>query len=224
MKDPSLEARSSRRFWWFLVLLAAGIGLAGYYGPWVAHRAAGLIVIGLDLAEFVKFLPEVASGRIAFRREVFYLPLVAGSVTASLMASRRFLPTWLRWILAIGAAPLALAMLPPAWSPVVLLAPEFRLQVLAIVICLMLIPGIALTRYLPDWLILAVIAILATLAAVGPAWAFQRVRGSINHVYGQPPALGWGFWLNLMGFLAEAFLATAEILRPNRNIRRKRRV
>jgi hypothetical protein len=40
MKDPSLEARSSRRFWWFLVLLAAGIGLAGYYGPWVAHRAA----------------------------------------------------------------------------------------------------------------------------------------------------------------------------------------
>jgi hypothetical protein len=222
MSDPLSESRAPGRLSCLLVLLATAIGLAGYYGPWVAHRAAGLIVIGLDLAEYVKFLPDVASGQIAIRREVFYLPLVAGSVTASLLASRRCLPTWVRWVLAIGAAPLALAMLPPAWSPGLLLIPEFRLQVLAMGICLILIPGIAVTRYLPDWFTLAVIAVLATLAAVGPAWAFLQVRDSINQVYGRSPKLGWGFWVNLLGFFGAAFLAMAEILRPKRRSRRQR--
>ena len=50
------------------------------------------------------------------RREFFYLPLFAGSLIASLLASRRTLPRWLRVLLGLGAIPLALAMLPPAWT------------------------------------------------------------------------------------------------------------
>jgi len=194
--------------------LAGAAGLAGYYGPWVAHRAAGLVIIGLDLAEYVKFLPQVASGQVGIPREVFYLPLVAGSITASLLASRRCLPTWFRWALALLAAPLALAMLPPAWSPGLLRLGEFRTQVLAIGVCLALIPGIALTRYLPDWLVIVMIAFLALLAAIGPAWAFLQVRGAIAQVYRRDLPLGWGFWLSLLGFLGQAFLAIVEILRP----------
>jgi hypothetical protein len=203
-----------RRIRCLLIALAAAIGLAGYYGPWLAHRAAGLVVLGLDLAEYVKFLPQVASGQIAIRREIFYLPLFAGSVTASLLASRHYLPPWLRWALALSAAPLALAMLPPAWSPGVLLLGEFRVQVFAIVLCLGLIPGIVVTRHLPDWLVLALIALLAILAALGPAWAFLQVRPAIAQVYRRPPPLGWGFYLCLLGFLAEALVAIAEILSP----------
>jgi len=208
------ESRRPRQLRCLLIVLAAAVGLAGYYGPWVAHRAAGLVIIGLDLAEYVKFLPQVASGQTGVPRELFYLPLFAGSVTASLLASRRCLPTWLRWTLALAAAPLALAMLPPAWSPGLLRLGEFRLQVLAIGVCLALIPGIALTRYLPDWSILVTIAFLALLAAIGPAWAFLQVRGAIAQVYRQQPPLGWGFWISLLGFFGEAFLAVAEILRP----------
>jgi len=140
-------------------------------------------------------------------------------VTASLLASRRFLPVWLRWILAIAAAPLALAMLPPAWSPGLLRLQEFRLQVLAMGFCLALIPAIAVTRYLPDWVVLATIALLALLAAIGPTWAFLQVRADINSVYRTPPALGWGVGLNFLGFFLEAFLATAEILRPAGGVR-----
>jgi hypothetical protein len=162
----------------------------------------------------VKFLPQVASGSIVIQREIFYLPLFAASVTASLFAGRRCVPIWLRWALAFSAAPLALAMLPPAWSPGLLRIEEFRIQVLAIAVCLLLIPGVALTRYLPDWLILLAVAFLALVAAIGPAWAFLQVRPAINQVYKQPPAVGWGFWGSLVGFFAAAFLATAEILRP----------
>jgi hypothetical protein len=85
----------------------------------VPHRAAGLIVLGLDLAEYVKFLPQVSGGQIWLAREQFYLPLVAASLSCSLIASRGVLPRPVRWILGLGAIPLALAMLPPAWSPAV---------------------------------------------------------------------------------------------------------
>ena len=110
--------------------------MIGYYGPWVPHKAAGLIVIGLDLAEYVKFIPEFASGRIAFRREIFYLPLFAASVGASLFASRRVLPTLEPLADRCPCHPVGVGDAPPAWNPDILLQPEFRLQTLAIVFCL----------------------------------------------------------------------------------------
>lgn len=213
MTRPAAESGDASQLRCLLILLAVAAGLAGYYGPWVAHRAAGLVIMGLDLAEYVKFLQLESSGPVSIRREIFYLPLFAASVTASLFAGRRCVPIWLRWALAFSAAPLALAMLPPAWSPGLLRLEEFRIQVLAIAICLSLIPGVVLTRYLPDWLVLLVVALLTLVAAIGPTWAFLQVRAAVDQVYRQPPAVGWGFWSCLVGFFGAAFLAIAEILR-----------
>jgi len=202
-----------RRIRWLAIFLAGLIGLIGYYGPWAPHKAAGLVVIGLDLAEYVKFIPEFASGKIAFRREVFYLPLFAASVGASLLASRRVLPTWSRWLIAFLAIPLALAMLPPAWNPAILLLPEFRLQTVAIAFCLMLVPGTMLLRGVPDRPILVVIALLSLTAAIAPAWGYVQVHAAIEALYRQPLALGWGFWAGAGGFLAAAFISIAEAIR-----------
>jgi hypothetical protein len=203
----------TRRIRWLAIFLAGLVGLLGYYGPWVPHRAAGLVVIGLDLAEYVKFIPEFASGKIAFRREVFYLPLFAASVGASLLASRRVLPTWSRWLIAFLAIPLALAMLPPAWNPGILLQAEFRLQSLAIVFCLLLVPGATLLRGVPDRPLLIVIAVLSLAAAIAPAWGFVQVHAAIEALYRDPLALGWGFWAGAGGFLAAAFISIAEAIR-----------
>jgi len=207
------RTQRTRRIRWLAITLVGLIGLIGYYGPWVPHKAAGLIVIGLDLAEYVKFIPEVASGRIALRREIFYLPLFAASVGASLFASRRVLPLWSRWLIAVFAIPLALAMLPPAWNPAILLLPEFRLQNVAIAFCLMLVPGAMLLRGVPDRPILIVIALLSLAAAIAPAWGYVQVHAAIEALYRQPLALGWGFWVGAGGFLAAAFIAIAEAIR-----------
>jgi len=204
---------------WLLLILAGAVGLVGYFGPWVPHRAAGLVILGLDLAEYVKFLPEVASGQIAIRRELFYLPLVAASLSASLLAGRRRLPRWSRVLLALAAIPLALAMLPPAWSPAALILPEFRLQALAIAVCLGMIPAVLITRYLPNRLVLALIALLAVAAAILPAWGFRQVLPAITVLYRQPLVPGWGFWAALVGQLAVAVIATAEIIRRSRGPR-----
>ncbi len=199
---------------WVILIAAAAIGLAGYYGPWVPHKAAGLIVIGLDLAEYVKFLPDVIAGRVVLRREIFYLPLAAASIGASLIASRRAtLPAWGRVLLALASIPCAAAALPPAWSPAVLLLPEFRLQVAGMVLCWLLVPGVLLTRYLPDRLILALIALLSLAAALAPAWGFLQIHAGIEALYRQVLPLGWGFWAGTVGFLAAAVFACAEALR-----------
>jgi hypothetical protein len=202
----------------WLPLIASGlVGLAGYFGPWVAHRANGLIVSGLDLGEYVKFIPQVLSGQIAIQREGFYMPLVAGSLIASLLASRRSLSRWLRILLGLGAIPLALAMLPPAWSPATLRLPEFRLQMVALIFCLLMAPAVVVTRFLPDRLVLVLIAALAIPAAILPAWGFLQVRPAVAGLYRQPLRLGWGFWAELIGFLFVAFWAIAAALtRPAR--------
>ena len=208
-RRPPLQ--TAGRVW--LPLIAAGlVGLAGYFGPWVPHRAIGLIVSGLDLGEYVKFIPQVLSGQIAVRREVFYLPLFAGSLTASLMASRRTLPRWLRAVLALGTIPLALAMLPPAWSPALLRSSEFRLQTAALILCLLMAPAVIVTRYLPDRLVLVLIATLAIPAAILPAWGLLQAQTAVAGLYRQPLRIGWGFWAGLIGFLFVAFWAIAAAL------------
>lgn len=197
---------------WLPILAAGLVGLAGYFGPWVAHRANGLTVSGLDLGEYVKFIPQVLTGQIAVRREIFYLPLFAGSLTTSLIASRRTLPTALRVLLGLAAIPLALAMLPPAWSPVTLRLPEFRLQIAALLFCLLMVPAIVVTRFLPDRLVLVLIAALAVPAAILPSWGFLQVHTAVTELYRQPLRLGWGFWAGLIGFLFVAFWAIAAAL------------
>ena len=202
-----------RRSHWLLLSITGLIGLAGYFGPWVPHKAAGLVVAGLDLAEYVKFLPQVQTGEIALRREIFYAPLFAGSVIASLIASRRALPPWGRVLLGFGAIPVALAMLPPAWSPQLLRLPEYRLQMIGILLCLLGVPGVFLARFLPNRLILVIIATLAMTAALLPAWGFLQVRSPIVQLYHQRLAPGLGFWATIAGFTATALIASAEGLR-----------
>lgn len=143
-----------------LLPLGALVAFLGYVGPWVDHRVAGLAILGLDLGEYVKFLPAVRAGATSLWREGFYLPLVAISLTLSLC-------TWrpdLRW--------------PPARRPSVAWragyargddstrspAPTFGRN--------------SLTRSLLHWLLLAIqviVSIVAALNLLPPAWTPQRM-------------------------------------------------
>ena len=93
--------------------------------------------------------------------------------------------------------------------------PEFRVQVIAILVCWLLVPGVLLTRYLPARLILALIALLDLAAALVPTWGFLQVHPGIEALYRQTLPLGWGFWVNAGSFLVGAVYACAEMLRPS---------
>lgn len=184
-------------------LAALGLGLLalGYWGAWLPHPAAGLNILGIDLAEYVKFVPEVRSGQIPLRRELFYTPLASLSLGLVLLATIRQprLPLFLRLILLALAIPPALALLPPAWTPALLRTPEFRQQSIAI---LLLLAAVFLAplwrRFLPDWARGALLLALAYLPF--PAIAgFQRLLPALEALYNRPLTAGSALFLLGLG-------------------------
>lgn len=222
----------------------------GYVGPWIAHKAAGLAVLGLDLGELVKFLHPVQQGEIRLWREGFYLPLVAVSVSLSLnafcrdsSASGRHDPNTdgtvaeergpryggpVRIALLLLAIVTALNLLPPAWTPRLLLNPEFRLQAIAMVLCLALVAFSPLVGLLQSprslfesfggtadgagrrgclWRAAYSIAIVrcfllvvsAGAAIYFPVAQFRLVLPTLAELYGQTPEIGWGPALMVAG-------------------------
>lgn len=241
-----------------LLPLAALVTLAGYFSPWIEHPAAGLVVLGLDLAEVVKFLYPVQQGDILLWRGGFYLPLVAVSLSLSLNAfrrdgshpgegsvavltkeqliaetkddaQRRPAYAWpLRVALLLLAAIAALNLLPPAWTPRLLLSPEFLLQSIALFFCLLFaaVSPIAALLVTPRTLLEALEGNAVTAPQSGKAWRtarllsltrasalaafaaaaiyftlmqFRWVLPTLTNLYGQSLETGWGPALLLVG-------------------------
>lgn len=191
---------------------AIALTLAGYFGPWVNHIAAGLVIMGLDLAEYVKFLPAVRAGEIALWREGFYLPLVAVSLACSLAAFRpEFRYPWpVRSLLLAVAAVTALNLLPPAWTPGLLWTPEFRTQTALLLLCLGLILVSPFLALLP----LATAYTVVTVAALAGIWfpvsQFLAVLPGIRELYRHNLTPGWGMYCTTLGLAGLALAGWAE--------------
>ncbi|MCD6291638.1 MAG: hypothetical protein J7M34_14155 [Anaerolineae bacterium] len=195
-----------------LVMIAAG-----YWGPWVAHKTAALVITGLDLAEYVKFLPEYRSHQLHIVREGFYLPALGLSLALSLLAWQREVrwPTAVRLIAWLASVSAALVMLPPAWSPVTLRLPEFRLQVIAISICLIVTAAAPLWRragFAWSAAILIALSIAATIVTIAQ---FRAIRPALDHVYGRPIDIGWGPTVMVAGWVL-LDISLVSLLRDNR--------
>jgi len=186
-----------------MVLLLA---FAGYVGAWVDHKAAGLVITGLDLGEYVKFLMPVRRGEVTLWREGFYLPLVAVSFGASLLAFRVELRyAWpVRALLLALAGVAALNLLPPAWTPARMMTDEFRQQALALVGCLAALAFSPFLALLPRKVTAVLIAALSVAAAIVPVRQFFAVLLAIEVLYNQPQTPGWGLVLCAASLLALA--------------------
>ncbi|MEZ4614037.1 MAG: hypothetical protein R2867_00785 [Caldilineaceae bacterium] len=191
----------------WLLLAAILLTFAGYVGPWVPHLVSGLVITGLDLGEYVKFLPLVRGGQIVLWRAGFYLPLVAASLAASFAAfqpqlrPQRWLVWPLRGLLLALATIAALNLLPPAWDQSTFTNPEFRQQIVALAVCLLIMGTSPLWALLPRVLTASVVIVLSICAIGFPLRDFLRVLPSIRELYQQPLAPGWGFYAMLVGLI-----------------------
>lgn len=212
MAEPTRRLLGSPLIASLLLLLGLLLTAAGYWGPWVWAEPAGLRVLGLDLAEYVKFVAEVRSGQITVLREVFYLPLLALSLSLSLLAHRPELvfPRLLRWILNLLAVPAALAMLPPAWTPSLLATPEFVRQSMAMAICLAAaVLAYPLLRRLPPGIVTVLLTLLAVAGIILPVAAFTSLVPALDRIYGHGIPIGRGPWQTSLGL---TLIAVAWIL------------
>ena len=210
-----------------VLILGLALAIVGYFGPWVDHKTAALVLTGQDMGEFVKFLPEVRDGTAPMIREFFYLPPFAAALgLILLMASKRLAyPLVVRAVMLLAVLGLAWAMLPPVWTPQLLVTAEFRKQTVAIAFCLLLLIIHPVLRYLPPRRGLEPVAcpehsrregltavalryaqdtammVLALLGAGPPLWQFFSIREAVNRAYGWPVQVGWGLWVTVLGFL-----------------------
>ena len=206
---------------WVRLLLPVGWALAaiGYFGPWIGHPTAALALSGVDLGEFVKFLPEVLDGSSNVMRQLFYLPPFAVVVSVALLIGLRRLgyPWSLRVLGLILAVPISLQLLPPAWSPSVLMTPEFFVQTVALGICWLLLAISWPLGRLPTWLGGSLSALVSLIATVMPLWQFSTVKPFIDRVYGTAPTVGWGLWACVAGLLI--IVAASVMLALGRRVR-----
>jgi len=189
------------------VPLGVTLALIGYWGPWVNHKTAALVLSGLDMAEFVKFLPGVRAGTEFMIRELFYLPPLCTALCLALMGSNRHFryPLWARAIMVIIAIVLAVVVLPP--YPFILQAlgsDEFRRQFSMAAGCLAVIGGALLYRRLSKAIVAGLLIVIPLVGAIPPLWQFLTIHSALDGVYGQPIHVGWGLWLTAAGFLIVA--------------------
>lgn len=197
----------------YLLPAAALMVFAGVVGPWIDHAAAGLVITGLDLGEYVKFLPGFLDGTLTLWRPGLYAPLLAASLALSAYAfDTRYGYGWpARTVLLVAAAVLALNMLPPAWTPRRMLTPEFRPQALAIAL------GLAAAAISPMVALIdrrvrgGVVALLALAGLWFPLRGFAAMRGEIDLIYGASQPLAWGPYVMAAGLLGLLVLGLSEL-------------
>jgi hypothetical protein len=200
-----------RRFLWIALLL---IG-AGYFGPWVWHKAAGLNLSADDLGEWIKFLPAWKSGQLPVLRELFYLPIWLTSIGLGLMAGR--IKAWPGKIAVLVLA-VVLVFTPLPKYPELLSAfrePEFMLIFWATVAALLL--TVVFTIFgsrLPDRVEAILWIVIGISAALFAPWMFGRAMPDIDRLYHY--AIGWGIVAVVAGGALMAVIGGVMLLKRNR--------
>jgi len=180
--------------------------LVGYWAPWIAHPAVGLVQNGFDLGEFTQFLPQVKAGDERLIRWLFLLPLTTMSLSIGLLTSgpaqRR--AHRLRLIPLAGSLVLLAILTPPyPYTLDRLLGPEFRARTILSLISWIAFPLTLISpgRWMSDRWIVPLTALLTLVGAVGPIAQFLSLYGALSAVYRHPITIGWGTWLMIAGTL-----------------------
>ena len=200
------------RHWLWLALLLIG---AGYFGPWVWHKAAGLNLSADDLGEWIKFLPAWKSGQLPVTRELFYLPVWLTSIGLGLMAGR--IKAW-PWKLVVLAASLVLVLTPLPKYPELLSAyrePEFMPTFWATMAALLL--SVIFTFWgaqLPERAEAILWIMIGVSAALFAPWMFGRAMPDIDRLYHY--TIGWGIVAEVIGGVLMALVGGVLLLRKNR--------
>ena len=200
----------ARHLLWIALLL---IG-AGYFGPWVWHKAAGLNLSADDLGEWIKFLPAWKAGQLPVMREAFYLPIWLTSIGLGLMAGH--IKAWPGKIAVLVLA-VILVLTPLPKYPELLTAfrePEFMLTFWTTVVALLLTA--AFTFFggrLPDRVEAILWIVIGMAAALFAPWMFGRAMPDIDRLYHY--SIGWGIVAVVIGGVLMAVIGGVLFVKKN---------
>jgi hypothetical protein len=210
----------SHRYEGIIIRLGFTMILLGYFLVWLPQPVAGLSFIGLEMGEWVKFIPEVRSGEVFPSRNFFYLPpILLGSMIAIWTAGwpNNRGQTWLARVLAVAVGFLALPAIesfseesPGQWLP--------RVAMSGFVIIVVLVATYYSSREtMPATIPWLYFIILGMLGAILPVWTYLAIKPFVEILMGAGVGIGPGIWLNLLGNILLILLGISFLLRRARH-------
>ncbi len=171
----------------------------GYFLVWMPHQSVALSLIGLDIGEWTKFLPQMQSGQLP-NRNLFYLPPITFGLMLALLTvdwpNRRW-QTWAARATAVGVSLLAFPSLDALqFEP----ASEWWLRLTMIGLVVVVAGGTAVLKRWPA-LVRLLLLLVALSGAILSLYAYLAVRPVVSALLGESLGIGLGVWLNTVGHL-----------------------
>jgi hypothetical protein len=187
----------------------------GYLVVWLPQPVVGLSLIGLEMGEWVKFLPEVQAGTLP-DRNLFYLPPVLLGMMMAVWTAAWPNGRWQTWAmrgLAVGVSLLAFPS-----SEAIRFEPsgEWLLRVGLVGLVGATAVLSALLDRLPVKATPFLLLLLALLSLIVPTWAYFSMRPVIADLFQTAVSIGPGLLLHLLGNVLVIVAAGLVLLRrPN---------
>ncbi len=182
-----------------LLFLGLTAVLVGYFSIWLPGPGAGLQLMGLETAEWLKFMGMGTS------RNWFYLPPITLGMMLSLLPLSWPPNRWQNWGIRAAAAAVSLLAFPaieditgPVWREYVV-----RVAGIGLVTAVSLLTGLFHRRQ-HTVVVWGLMIGLGLLGAVMPLWVYFQARPAVETLMGQSLGVGWGLWLNGAGHLLAA--------------------
>ena len=190
---------SSRRYY-PLLWVGFTLILAGYLMVWLPQPVVGLSLIGLEMGEWVKFLPEVQAGLLP-DRNLFYLPPVLLGLMMALWTAGWPNGRWQSWAVR-GVAVLVSLLAFPAVEAVRFEPADqwlLRIGLVGLVGVTAVLSGVM--DRLPQRIRPLLLLVLAVAGLVLPSWAYLAVRPVIAELFRTDVGIGPGLLLHIAGNL-----------------------
>jgi hypothetical protein len=194
-----------------LLWLAFTLILVGYLMVWPPQPVVGLSLLGLEMGEWIKFLPQVQAGNLP-DRNLFYLPPILLGLMMILWTAEWPNNRWQTWTLRGLAFTVSLLSFPALEAIRDEPSDQWLLRIA-------LIGFVGLTAVLSPFLKMlptkALSLLLLTLALLGvsfPTWAYLAVRPVIANLLRTDIGIGPGLLLHIIGNLLVILAALLALL------------
>ncbi len=173
--------------------IAFALIFIAYFAVWLPNEAVGLAMQGLEIGEWVKFLPETRNGEVTLSRVWFYAPPLTLGTTLALFTAT-WSSRWQTWSVRLAAFLIATLAL-PSIPDILQRGPSELFRVLLVCLVGMICVSAGRLTKIARWGTL----ILTVVGGVMPFVAYLVFRPIIAQYLTFTPAIGAGVWLNLLG-------------------------
>ncbi|MEN8098248.1 MAG: hypothetical protein ABFQ89_04170 [Chloroflexota bacterium] len=194
------------------ILFSVILLVISLFTPWIAHKAAGLNLTGIEFGDWLKYAPTHPVGQSPLLRSLFLAPSLLASLTLALTPQPVAKTSPRKWIWTILALLVGLILLPSYqdlvernWTTIVIRLGGFLVSaVLAMLVPLRIKIGSKVSA------VLRITASTACLTAV--TIVFQRSEPFVEMLYASQIDPGFGFHSARLGSLILLLLAIVGLI------------